>query len=64
MRPADVVRIGANRARLAARLLKPDGTIGFDELPTAAAVRVAYNTVLLREPEPDGLAHFAGRLRD
>lgn len=51
------------RARLARQLLSTQAVIGFEDLPTRAAVRVAYNTVLLREPDADGLAHFTERLQ-
>src|SRR3954470_2395253 len=37
-------------------------TIPFERLPTAQAVRVAYNTLLLREPDAEGAAHFTERL--
>ena len=57
-----LARRAAGRARLVRQLVSKDAVVGFDDLPTRTAVRVAYNTVLLREPEADGIDHYAERL--
>jgi SAM-dependent methyltransferase len=53
----DVLRRGAESLDRAGR-----PTRSFAELPDRQAIRVAYNTVLLREPDPEGEAHFLERL--
>lgn len=55
-------RRAAGRAKLARQLVSRQAVVGFDDLPTRAAIRVAYNTVLLREPDAVGLDHYAERL--
>jgi predicted SAM-dependent methyltransferase len=57
-----LARRAAGRAKLARQVVSRHALVGFDDLPTRTAVRVAYNTVLLREPEPEGIEHFAERL--
>lgn len=39
-------------------------TVPFSALPTRQAIRVAYNTILLREPDPAGEAHYVERLEN
>lgn len=62
-RAAYVASVARHRGRVLRQAFSRDAVVGFDDLPTRAAIRVAYNTVLLREPEPEGLDHFAHRLQ-
>lgn len=55
-------RIGA-RLSLLSRLLQRDGAVGFDDLPLGAAVRLAYNVLLEREPDPAGMEHYLTQMR-
>jgi SAM-dependent methyltransferase len=55
--------VARHRSRVLKQAFSRQAVIDFDDLPTRAAVRVAYNTVLLREPDPDGIEHFTRRLQ-
>jgi SAM-dependent methyltransferase len=57
-----LARRAAGRAKLTRQLVSREAVVGFDDLPTRTAIRVAYNTVLLREPDPAGIDHYAERL--
>ena len=58
----NLARRVVGRTRLARQVVSRRAVVGFDDLPTEAAVRLAYNTVLLREPEAHGIDHFKERL--
>jgi len=48
--------------RLRERICPPDGPVDFAALPPETAVRLAYQVVLGRDPDPVGLADYGGRL--
>lgn len=57
-----LARTARGRVELLRQAFSRRPLLSFDDLPTRLAIRVAYNTVLLREPEPAGLDHFTERL--
>ncbi|HEX9969990.1 MAG TPA: DUF4214 domain-containing protein, partial [Acidimicrobiales bacterium] len=52
----------AQRAKLLRQAASPDAVVSFEDLPTRMAIRLAYETVLLREPEPEGIEHYEREL--
>ena len=59
-----LARAARQRARLLHQAFARDAVVGFDELPTRPAIRLAYNTVLRREPEPVGFEHYVRKLEE
>lgn len=52
----------AERARLLRGVVAPDPALSFEKLPSRLAIRLAYETVLLRRPEPAGVDHYERHL--
>lgn len=57
-----LARAARHRAKLLRQVFSRGAVVGFDDLPTAVAVRVAFNTVLTREPDAVGLPHYVREL--
>lgn len=55
-------RAARQRAKLLRQAFARDAVVAFDDLPARTAVRLAYNTVLLREPDRVGLDHYVDEL--
>jgi predicted SAM-dependent methyltransferase len=55
-------RAARQRAKLLRQAFTPRAVVGFDDLPTPVAVRFAFNTVLLREPDEVGGPHYEREL--
>jgi SAM-dependent methyltransferase len=58
-----LARAPGQRGRLLRQAFSRQAVAGFDDLPRPMAVRIAFNTVLQREPDDVGLAHYVRELR-
>jgi hypothetical protein len=52
----------AQRGRLAHQVVSPDAVVSFEDLPTRMAIRLAYELLLLREPDAVGIEHYEREL--
>ncbi|HVF75080.1 MAG TPA: methyltransferase domain-containing protein [Acidimicrobiales bacterium] len=55
-------RSARQRAKLLRQVVSPAAGVGFDDLPTPMAIRMAYETVLDRSPEPQDYVHYTAEL--
>lgn len=54
--------MAARRSRLLRQVVSREPVVSFEELPARLAIRLAYETVLLRDPEPEGIDHYERHL--